>query len=113
MTDQRSDDDCLVACLSYVLGEPYETIPQFVRDGGGMWLENMREWLLERGFEVVGFDNYYPRHGVYLADGWTGRETAHMTVWRGIEMIHDPHESRAGLTNIRRTWWIMPLTIKP
>lgn len=113
MTEQRADDDCLVACLSYALGEPYEAIPQFVRDNGGMWLEAWKDWLREKGFEVVGFDNHYPREGLYLADGWTTREIAHMTVWRGCDLIHDPHESKSGLTNIRRTWWIMPLSLQP
>lgn len=113
MTDQRSDDDCLVCCLAFITGAAYEDIPQFVRDHGAMWSEAMREWLAERGLEVVAFDNHYPRCGVYMADGWTGRETAHMTVWRGVEMIHDPHPSRSGLTNIRRTYWVMPLELKP
>lgn len=108
--DQRQDDDCLVACLATVLGLPYDNVPHFVRDHSTAWSEAMRGWLDEHGYEVVCFDNHYPRKGLYLADGWTDRATPHMTVWRGVDMIHDPHPSRAGLTNIRRTYWLMPLT---
>lgn len=113
MVNQRSDDDCLVCCLSFVLGVAYEDIPQFVRDHGPHWREEMETWLYERGFEVVTFSNHYPKHGLYLADGWTNRDTAHVCVWQGTEMVMDPHESRAGLTNIRQTYWIMPLTLTP
>lgn len=77
------------------------------------WKDELREWLGSRGLEVVAFDNHYPRAGIYMADGWTNRETAHMTVWRGIEMIHDPHESRSGLDNIRCTYWVMPCDLTP
>lgn len=112
MTDQRTDDDCLVCCLSWVLGLPYEEVPHFVRDFGGMWMEELREWLDDRGLEIVSMDNHWPRKGVYLADGWTDRETSHMTVWRGVEMVFDPHPSRAGLTNVRRTYWLMPLDLR-
>lgn len=110
IVDQRGDDDCLVACLATFFGEAYEAVPHFVADHGGMWSEAFREWLDSRGYECVCFDNHYPRKGVYLADGWTDRDTPHMTMWRGVEMIHDPHPSRAGLTNIRRTYWLMPLS---
>lgn len=106
--DQRADDDCLVCCLGYLLGLEYDAVPQFVRDCGPMWREEMNEWLDTRGLECVAFDNHYPRGGMYLADGWTDRETAHVTVWRGVEMVFDPHPSRAGLANVRRTYWIMP-----
>lgn len=94
--DQRTDDDCLVCCLSYILGIDYEFIPNFVRDDGAMWSESLREWLDDRGLEIVSFDNHYPRKGMYLADGWTDRNTPHITVWRGVDMIHDPHVSKAG-----------------
>lgn len=107
--DQRTDDDCLVACLATYFGLNYEAVPHFVERHGSLWGEEMRSWLDAGGYEVVCFDNHYPRKGDYLADGWTDRDTPHMTVWRGVEMIHDPHPSRSGLTNIRRTYWLMPL----
>lgn len=109
--EQRTEDDCLVCCVATLLGLQYEDVPHFVRDHGSMWMEEFRDWLFQRELEVVSFDNHYPRHGAYLADGWTNRDTPHMTVWRGVYMVFDPHPSKMGLTNIRRTYWVMPLEL--
>lgn len=109
--DQLEDDDCLRACLASIFDLTALDVPHFVRDHGAMWNAEFKDWLAGRGFECVAFDNHYPRQGIYLADGWTDRDTPHMTVWRGVEMIHDPHPGKAGLTNIRRTYWIMPLDL--
>jgi hypothetical protein len=109
LVDQRLEDDCLVACLATYFDLPYEEVPHFVQTHEAMWSEALRRWLNDRGYEVVCFDNHYPRRGLYMADGWTSRETPHVTLWRGVNMIHDPHPSRSGLTNIRRTYWLMPL----
>lgn len=109
--EQRADDDCLVCCLSHILGLPYNTIPHFVRVYESLWRPAMDSWL--EGFhsiECVGFDGWYPRKGLYLVDGFTERDTPHIVVYSGREMVFDPHPSRSGLSEIRRTYWLMPLS---
>jgi hypothetical protein len=111
MIDQQYDDDCLVCCLSHVLGIPYSDIPNFVRKYEAGWRQEMDLWL--EGFhsiECIAFDGWYPRKGVYMVDGFTERGTPHIVVYSGRDMVMDPHRSRAGLSEIRRTYWLMPLS---
>lgn len=107
LVDQRTESDCLVACLATILRLPYQTVPDFVGLHGGRWYGHLQGWLRERGLEITFFDEHYPRRGLYMVYGFTNRGSPHMTVWSGGDMVHDPHPERAGLVVICHTYWIM------
>lgn len=117
--DQRLPNDCLRCCLATVLCLPYEEVPHFVGDAPSRWADKMSKWLNGLGFAAVRVQatgdgeilhSYFDGNGAtWIASGLTERGRNHATVWRGTEMIHDPHPSRAGLLTITAALVIVPI----
>lgn len=79
----------------------------------------MSEWLQRRGFAVFRiqacdegemlhsfFDNASPV--TWIASGKAARGRNHAVVYRGEHMLHDPHQSRAGLIDITAATVLVP-----
>lgn len=106
---QREDSDCLRCCLAGILNLPWEVVPDFVAFDGPRWYEAMLEWLHDQGLHMMRFQGHYPHNGLYLVDGWTTRHETHVVIYRGLNMVWDPHESAEGLTHVRNSYWLLPL----
>lgn len=96
--------NCMQAALATALGLPLEAVPHFLKDGSDDgWWERMNEWLV-RNFQVslislkVGDWDIPPV--VHLMQGKTVRDSEHVVVGYAGQMIHDPHPSNAGLSEV-------------
>lgn len=98
----RSHGNCLAACLASLLELPLAKVPTFTPDG---WRSELGAWLKRRGLWFLQL-NMPSREalaevkGYAIVSGHSERGLLHATVWRGGEMVHDPHPSRAGILDI-------------
>ena len=96
--------NCLAACVASILELPIEVVPNFAEHG---FLDGVRAWLKQLGFELV---RVYPTgeasifaNAPAIVAGWSprGGGKQHAVVGRsdsgGLEVLHDPHPSRAGI----------------
>lgn len=125
---QRNTGDCFSACLATLLDIPLSEVPNFraaeqaSMDSKEVYIKSMdhmaRVWLGERGLSLVGisFNNEKDLHSHYWGynilcilsgqsprkneDGSTKRHcVVGCTKGYEIEVIHDPHPDRTGVTN--------------
>ncbi len=100
--------NCMQCAVAYMLGLPVSATPDFEREHG----PQRTAWeLMEAFFEAHGCTaEMLPPNveitGDYLASGATVRGTSHMVVMRGGTLLHDPHPSNAGLSDIQVVWLI-------
>ena len=97
--------NCMQCAAAYMLGLPLAAVPDFQRAGADAW-ESFEAFFAGRGFTAEMFPPTVEIVGDYLASGYTARETSHMVVMRGGELLHDPHPSNAGLRSIQAVWLI-------
>lgn len=95
------DGNCLAACLATLLRLDIDEVPSFFSDDSGTWREKMGAWLVERGWGHLCIAGPPPEMlgpALSIVSGKSPRgDWLHATVWRGRELLHDPHPSRAGL----------------
>lgn len=95
------DGNCLAACLATLLRLDIDEVPGFFSDDSGTWREKMGAWLVERGWGHLCIAGPPPEMlgpALSIVSGKSPRgDWLHATVWRGRELLHDPHPSRAGL----------------
>jgi hypothetical protein len=123
------EGNCMSACLASILEIPLKEVPCFVDNGAGKngdWFRNMFSWLHERGWDffpyyigVIPLDwNNLPEHlqdvhCYHLASGPGPRGWGHATVgWKGT-IVHDPHPSKAGLTQVTEYYFLRRLKNDP
>jgi hypothetical protein len=95
------DGNCMAACIASILEVPLDAVPNV----GTLpdWQLRINEWLRSRGLftVLIAWDEKYVRQYMPTAwlvvAGWAERGLRHATVYRGTELVHDPHPSRAGL----------------
>lgn len=122
--DQRSQSDCLRCCVASIFELPYEAVPYFgpeyepteeiTKEQAGVDQDNgLMRWLSEFGLSHIHVPNpkivlmgksgsAWSPWGFCIGEGKSPRgDWDHAVVYharRGlIELIHDPHPSRAGL----------------
>ena len=106
--------DCFTASLASLLELPYEDVPYFI-GMGDKWHEPFFSFLKEHGYEYhglqtkerilelsVGIDGYYLVSG----ESPRGLKAGHAVVYKGLELAHDPHPSRAGIIGEPMFWMI-------
>lgn len=113
--------NCFAACVASVLELPLEGMPNFC--GGpditeDSWCPRFRAWLAERGLGCA-FLGYSPEHGIAAVVGAgayviVGGDSPrgnflHQVVYRGDELVHDPHPDRTGLLKIVDFTILFPL----
>lgn len=111
--------DCLSACIATVLDIPLDDVPVFV--ASPHWFAELNEWMDNRGLALVflQFDDgtwpWIPPDNLPLIVGGPSPRGpwghAVVGIWRGaaMEVLHDPHPSRAGLAGeINRVYVIVP-----
>jgi hypothetical protein len=104
------DGNCLAACLASLLELSLDAVPHFTGEGWrarlGEWLRGRGLWALEwdapRGCTIDGSRSWLAVNvpGYAIVSGQATRGLLHATVWRGGELVHDPHPSRAGLLDV-------------
>ena len=107
--------DCLKCCVASILELPYEDVPHFAAgewkvSESSTWLENLNDWLLEKGWSLRASANFYYKHWPRLDefaletkprnwhDGfWIGAVLAargagnyHAVVMYGDSVMHEP-----------------------
>lgn len=93
--------NCMQCCVSYMLGLPLESVPDFATDGG--W-ELFSDFAESQGYAAVMLPGSREFEADYLASGTTARGTSHMVVMNDGKLVHDPHPSNAGLVDVQCVW---------
>lgn len=93
--------NCMQCCVSYMLGVPMENVPDFANGGG--W-ERFSAFAESKGYATVMLPGNWEFEADYLASGKTERGTSHMVVMNDGKLVHDPHPSNAGLTEVQCVW---------
>ena len=114
----RTESDCVLCCLATILGLDYTDVPDLVEEHPTQWQSLLCLWLASRGLDVVrvqatgdGELLHTPTHGraLWIASGPAARGRNHAVVYRGPDMIHDPHPSGAGLEAVTAATVILPM----
>ncbi len=104
--------DCWRVCIASILGMEPENVPHFAEMEGNV-AARTATWLEALGYGLVQITA--PQHVlawvsnavVYIASGPSlGRGVPHCVLSDGVDLIHDPHPSRAGLAEIKTVWLI-------
>lgn len=98
--------NCFQACVASVFDLPLEGVPNFCIDFRDAWFDALNTWLRERGMfavflkdvDVEFLRRYYG--GALMLVGGRNSRGMHEVVYRGGEMVHDPHPSRVGIDTV-------------
>ena len=109
--------NCLNAAFASILEIDIEDIPHFedmMEHGKGQkgersWFPALLDWLEELGFYLLQWDEPVYLPCFFIANGPSPRGIEHSVVYKGTEMVHDPHPSGKGLKKIRSVWVLLPL----
>ena len=106
MTEQHdppeSIGDCWRACIATILGRDVPHFGRLALEQGKNQAGFTAEWLEERGYSLVQMTKaptWFSDKTVFLASGPSPRDpqVRHVVLHNGLEVVHDPHPSRAGL----------------
>lgn len=121
------EGNCTSACIASLLEVPIEEVPHFGTTNA--WSEALRKWLRPRGFDALFWQivaetpyrsiaapdgtwlfstHSYVPDGYYLLGGESARGP-HAVVAKSLEIVFDPHPSRAGLVSIGFGLALVPL----
>lgn len=99
--------NCLQATLAAILGWPLQSVPHFALLGEVHWWDCLQAWLDAQGFWIDYKPTSYAAEGgevlpLCWLSGPSPRGFSHAVVGDTAtgEMLHDPHPSRAGLTQV-------------
>jgi hypothetical protein len=104
--------DCWRCCIASLLHLPAEAVPNFVEEGAGRWWTATQRWLGERGLAMVLVDLDGCKHHPLMPSGSfcigsgpspRGDHGHCVIVDEGLNVVHDPHPSRAGLAGPVKT----------
>lgn len=127
-TFDKGQGNCTAACVASILEMPIEDVPNFALHGWD-WAEHLDKWLAERGYQVIAiiFENWRfltrtwmtPNQFVMVSgvspraegDSLFRHAVVGRTYGHGIEIVHDPHPSRDGISKKHDIWvrFIVPL----
>ena len=117
------EGNCTQAVFASIFDLPLTEVPDFNTlhkddEHAGPFWRHLRDWCKERGWQLQMWRKEYAPEGLYLADGPSPRGVSHFVVMRDGVLWHDPHPSRAGISEVRHTWLLLPLdpsllTLKP
>lgn len=98
----ESMGNCMQAAVATALGFRLEEVPHFVA-GGEDWWDRMNAWLTRNaGLVLLGTaaGDWTVPPVLHLTQGRTVRDSQHVVVSFGGQMVWDPHPSRAGLAEV-------------
>lgn len=101
--------DCLRAAIASITNYALREVPHFIGAGEDHWLWVLQMWCKREGLLFVQpkLDAVRPT-GLHIAVGLTERNNGPHACIADADgtIIHDPHPSRAGLTNLMARWYI-------
>ncbi len=105
----KPEGNCWAACIASMLEVGIDAVPAFpVEDGKPHWYDATKEWLhSEHGLDLLSLHvdltkadqrRYWRDSKCYwIAGGKSPRgDFQHATIFKGIELAHDPHPSGEG-----------------
>ena len=101
--------DCVRAVTASILELDPKDVPHFVKNQPGSdWYDTWEDFMIThkvRPIMLIPPWNSVPRpRGYYLASGPAPRGCKHIIIMKDGQIAHDPHPSRAGLTEIEAVW---------
>lgn len=125
LVDQRSDNDCMRACIASLTGIDYEHVldinetPDTWRQATDVWASNNRgRWIRRHGHINWPLNRTTPAFMAFGASPRRSLEKPNLThailVNRWGELVFDPHYSRRGILGpVLETWqWSVDLSSK-
>ena len=116
--DQRiigKKGDCFTASLASLLELSYEEVPYFAMMKED-WIDSFFKFLFDHGYEYKGLTNTKRiQEGIsqgineyFLVTGGSPRgfKSGHSVIYKGTQLVHDPHPSRAGIIGEPEYWMI-------
>ena len=111
--------NCFSACVASLLELSIEDVPYFMGDEPAGepfdWFGGFLSWLRGYGLWAIPLPivNGWRPEGLYILSGKSPRgDFDHSVVARGLEVIHDPHPSRAGILSHADAIVLVPLEPK-
>jgi hypothetical protein len=98
---QGRPGNCLQACVASILELPLNEVPHFVTVPDDTWFDQMVKWIESRGYALYDSDGLSCDEDYVFAIGKSPRGVSHVVIYHKGEMVHDPHFSRAGITDIK------------
>lgn len=89
--------NCFSACVATLLDLPIDAVPWF--NGADDWFGAFNVWLRQYGLYALTFRYKIPISrfpGYYILGGQSPRGS-HAVVAKGMDIVHDPNPTRAGL----------------
>lgn len=112
----RQNGNCLAAALASILELPIEAIPEFEDMKKSEWWDELKSWLKIRGMYIINFDGENIQFLLdnfdmyFIVSGTSPRgDCNHSVIYKGNKMVHDPHPSGNGVTEIKEVDVIVPV----
>lgn len=107
--DKGEVGDCIRAITASILELEAKDVPHFVKDQPGSdWYDTWEEFMIKHGITPIMITPPWEKVpkpvGYYLASGPAERGCKHIVIMCGGKVVHDPHPSRKGLTDIEAIW---------
>lgn len=114
--DGIHNGNCFAACIASLLDLPLWMVPPFedMFGRGGEYRARCDDWLA-RMFKLE-MEEFAPGHEpspmpeFYIASGPSSRGVLHSVVYSGGKLVHDPHPSNEGISEVRWCWYLQPVS---
>lgn len=119
MYDPDSDvmGNCWQACVATLLRRPLDRVPHFVQLHQSVAEVDhaTRVFAKDCGYEMieVGVAWLDGSRAPVMLHGKSPRGVSHVVIGEGLDIVHDPHPSRAGLTTISGGYLFAPMLWRP
>jgi hypothetical protein len=107
--DKGEIGDCVRAVTASILELERENVPHFVKlKPGHEWYDDWEKFMQDHGVNPILITGPWEKTPIplryYLASGPAERGCKHIVIMFNGKVVHDPHPSRAGLTEIEAIW---------
>lgn len=105
-TDPARKGNCLSACVATFLDRPLDEVPHFAEystDRTDAWWDLLIGYMAGHGYwptDLESVNDAEPGEWLFVM-GPSPRGLMHQVIYRDGELLHDPHPSRDGVTEIR------------
>lgn len=111
--DGIHNGNCYAACLASMLEIPLWMVPPFEdMFARHVWRQRTQDWLARMfGLRMVRIDGH-PVEDLpefYIANGPSARGVHHSTIYSAGTLVHDPHPSGSGISDVEWCWTLEPV----
>ncbi len=97
--------NCMQCAMAFMLGLRIDQVPDFAASGSPQQCWELFESFAEsQGYSAVMIPGNRSFEADYLVSGTSPRGTPHMVVMNDGRLVHDPHPSNAGLSDVQCVW---------